>query len=96
MLDLLHVAHFSSIFDGGEFADGRGGHTSAPFEVACDCSGNESCLWVGPEACVHVFDELLLVIALVDGVDDVMELSLFYRQEDHVVALVVLRGMKST
>ena len=68
MLRLFHVAHFGSIFDGDELADGRGGHTRAPFEVACGCSGNESLLWMGPEACVHIFDKLLLVLAFVDGV----------------------------
>ena len=39
---------------------------------------------------MHVFDELLLVIAFVDGVNDVMELLLFDCGEDHAIAWVIL------
>ena len=53
-------------------ADGQGGHSRAPFEVACVCSGDESHCWIEPKACVHVLGELFFVVALIDGAGQVV------------------------
>ena len=46
---------------------------------------------MGPQACIHVRDEMFLVVAFVDGASEVVEFLFVNCKEDHAFAMVVFR-----